>query len=124
MNGGSSMYRASALLALVALLAGCSSQGSTGLTPPAQMPAAIRPAAAPVVGGCQIFPVPSGKPTGNDWWNTDISKYPLDPNSANYIKSIPGNLHPDFGHETFYGIPFDIVPSTQKKVPVSFDYAS
>ena len=33
----------------------------------------VRPA-VPVVGGCQIFPA-------DNWWNTDISGYPLDPNS-------------------------------------------
>jgi hypothetical protein len=76
-----------------------------------------RPANVPVVGGCQIFPA-------NNWWNTDISNYPLDKLSSKYIAALPGNLHPDFGHDPDYGIPFNIVPSTQKKVPVTFDYAS
>ncbi|HZY98225.1 MAG TPA: hypothetical protein VFE36_01495 [Candidatus Baltobacteraceae bacterium] len=73
------------------------------------------------VGGCQIFPTPppSG-PTGNDWWNQDISKYPVDPKSSTYIAQLPGNLHPDFGHEAYYGIPFNIVPANQKNVPVRF----
>jgi len=69
----------------------------------------------PVVGGCTIFPP-------DNWWNTDISGYPLDPRSDRYIQSMPGNLHPDFGHNSDYGIPFNIVPSSQKRVPVSFDY--
>jgi hypothetical protein len=76
-----------------------------------------RPANVPVVGGCQIFPA-------NNWWNTDISNYPLDKLSSKYIAALPGNLHPDFGHDPDYGIPFNIVPSTQKKVRVTFDYAS
>lgn len=61
-------------------------------------------------------------------WNQDISKEPVDPNSANLIKSIGLNkpLHPDFG--TTYqgapnGIPYIIVSGDQKKVPVTFQYA-
>ncbi|MBV8066966.1 MAG: hypothetical protein JO113_03235 [Candidatus Eremiobacteraeota bacterium] len=77
----------------------------------------VKPAKVPVIAGCQIFPA-------NNWWNTDISKYPLDPLSAKYIAALPGNLHPDFGHNPDYGIPFNIVPSTQKKVPVTFHYSS
>ncbi len=73
--------------------------------------------AVPIVGGCQIFP-------SNNPWNTDISKYPLDPLSDRYIATLQGNLHPDFGQDPHYGIPFNIVPSTQKKVPVTFHYAS
>ena len=34
------------------------------------------------------------------------------------------NLHPDFGSDPTYGIPYVVVPSTQPLVPVSFDYAS
>ncbi len=79
--------------------------------------ARVKPASAPVVGGCQIFPP-------NNWWNSDISNYPLDKLSGEYIAALPGNLHPDFGHDPDYGIPFNIVPSTQKKVPVTFGYAS
>jgi hypothetical protein len=76
-----------------------------------------RRADVPVVGGCQIFP-------SNNPWNTDISQYPLDPNSDSYIGALPGNLHPDFGHNPDYGIPFVVVPKTQPKVPVRFGYAS
>lgn len=79
------------------------------------------------VGGCQIFPTPppSG-PTGNDWWNQDISKYPLDPNSAAYIKPLAGEyLHPDFGQNPTYGIPFVVVPQNQKLVKIKIvAYAS
>ena len=74
------------------------------------------------VGGCQIFPTPppSG-PSGNDWWNQDVSKYPVDANSAGYINPIAGEyLHPDFGQNPAYGIPFVVVPQNQKLVPVRF----
>ncbi|HMF27632.1 MAG TPA: hypothetical protein VKE42_02610, partial [Candidatus Cybelea sp.] len=74
-------------------------------------------ASVPIVGGCQIFPA-------DNPWNTDISNYPLDPRSDAYIAALPGNLHPDFGQNPHYGIPFNIVPSTQKKVPVTFRYYS
>ncbi len=83
--------------------------GGLGARPAAR----ARPAGVPVVGGCQIFPA-------NNWWNTDISQYPLDKNSDAYIAALPGNLHPDFGENPHYGIPFNIVPQKQKKVPVTF----
>jgi hypothetical protein len=108
---------------LFAFLAGCT--GSNGTLPAitgTNAGAALgKVATVPVVGSCKIFPTPppSG-PSGNDWWNVDISKYPLDPNSATYIKSLPGNLHPDFGQNPTYGIPFVVVPANQKLVPVKF----
>ncbi|MFN8005508.1 MAG: hypothetical protein U0V70_00475 [Terriglobia bacterium] len=59
-------------------------------------------------------------------WNRDISSDPVDPNSANYIAHMNGNtkkLHPDFGSNPTYGIPYTVVPGTQTKVPMTFDYA-
>lgn len=104
------------MLALAPAMTGCSNvAGLPAAHTPEAAPAAR--AGVPVVGGCSMFPA-------DNWWNTDISKYPLDPRSSQYIKSIPGNLHPDFGHNPDYGIPFNIVPRSQKKVPVSFDYFS
>ena len=113
------MRRAQVLIFVIAFLAGCSGAGGVppaGRLSPAAGIAGVRPT-VPVVGGCSIFPA-------NNWWNTDISKYPLDPNSNNYIASIPGNLHPDFGHNPDYGIPFNIVPASQPEVPITFDYKS
>jgi hypothetical protein len=108
----------------LALLTACAGSGSqTAALPSSAQTKNAGPHspadAPPVVTGCQIFPTPppSG-PTGNNWWNQDISTYPLDPNSANYIKALPGNLHPDFGHESYYGIPFNVVPADQPKVPI------
>jgi hypothetical protein len=104
------------LFTLAALLAGC---GGSSLSGGGVMERSdsVRAASPPIVAGCQIFPA-------SNPWNTDISKYPVDPNSANYIKSIPGNLHPDFGDTPGYGIPFNIVPANQKLVPVTFGYKS
>lgn len=111
----------SAAVAAGMILSGCS--GSVAVPPAgngSSVASAVRQRtepSVPIVGGCSIFPA-------NNPWNTDISKYPLDPRSAKYIASIPGNLHPDFGHESYYGIPFNIVPASQPFVPVKFLYKS
>ena len=58
-------------------------------------------------------------------WNRDISGDPVDLNSANYIAHMNGNtsfLHPDFGSNPAYGIPFVVVSGGQAKVPMAFDY--
>jgi hypothetical protein len=78
-----------------------------------------QPSNPPVVAGCPVFPP-------NNPWNRDISNDPVDPNSANYIAHMNGNtrfLHPDFGSNPAYGIPFIAVPGTQPRVPVTFDYS-
>ena len=56
-------------------------------------------------GGTVPQPVPEFP--ANNWWNTDISKAPVDPNSANYIHFVGGTrqLHPDFGGNASYGGP-------------------
>jgi hypothetical protein len=72
------------------------------------------------IGNCTVFP------TDNPW-NADVSGLPVDPNSAAYMATMNAgakNLHPDFGSDPTYGIPYTTVPGTQPKVPVSFDYAS
>jgi hypothetical protein len=73
------------------------------------------------LGGKRVFPP-------DNPWNQDISQLPVDPNSATLIASIGADrpLHPDFG--TVYagapnGIPYVVVPGTQPRVPVRFDYA-
>jgi len=105
------------LMLFAAVLAGCGGAGAPNAVPVQIAAAAAHASTVPVVAGCQIFPA-------NNPWNTDISHYPVDPNSANYIASIPGNLHPDFGNTPGYGIPFDVVPANQPLVPVTFGYAS
>lgn len=103
-----------------AAVAGCASGAGAPQLPNSAVlqakKAVVRPA-VPIVGGCAIFPA-------DNPWNTDISQYPVDPHSDAYIASIPGNLHPDFGHESRYGIPFNVVPASQPAVPVKFLYAS
>jgi hypothetical protein len=62
-------------------------------------------------------------------WNTQVAGAEVDPASAALIASIGAgtNLHPDFGADigggVAFGIPYVVVAGTQKKVPVSFDYA-
>jgi hypothetical protein len=65
--------------------------------------------------GCPLFPA-------SNPLNRDISRAPLDPRSASYIASIGigGHLHPDFGTNPGYGIPFTVVGPHQPRVPVRF----
>jgi len=71
----------------------------------------------PTVGGCSIFPV------SNDW-NQDISGLPLRSNSTQIITTIQSvggdNLHPDFGSNPAYGIPYSVVPADQPLVPITY----
>ena len=64
----------------------------------------------------------------NNPWNQDISRLPVDPNSNALIAAMnPGHvLHCDFGtawQGNPIGIPYAVVPGTQPRVPVSFQYA-
>ena len=70
-----------------------------------------------VIQSCPIFPP-------DNPWNADISDYCGDPNSAAYIGSINQNkqyLHPDWGTDPTYGIPYVVVPGTQPLVSVVFN---
>ncbi|MBV8301275.1 MAG: hypothetical protein JOY68_05080 [Candidatus Dormibacteraeota bacterium] len=74
-------------------------------------------AGGPDIGGCQVFPA-------DNPWNQDISSAPVDPNSATYIARIDSFrqfLHPDFGSNPSYGIPYVVVPGSQPMVPITFD---
>jgi hypothetical protein len=65
--------------------------------------------------GCPVFPA-------SNPLNQDISHAPADPNSAAYIASIGlgGHLHPDFGTNPGYGIPYTVVGQSQPRVPIHF----
>ncbi len=77
-------------------------------------------ASSPVAGapGCPIFPA-------DNVWNADVSALPTATDSAAMISSIGTGtgLHPDFGSNLSYGIPYNVVAGSQAKVPVTFDYA-
>jgi hypothetical protein len=64
---------------------------------------------------CPLFPA-------NNSLNRDISHAPVDPRSAQYIASIgpSGHLHPDFGTNPSYGIPYTVVEPNQPRVPIVF----
>jgi hypothetical protein len=66
-------------------------------------------------GKCTLLPA-------NNPWNTDISAYPVDPKSATYVNNIGASthLHPDFGSNPGYGIPYVVVPGSQPMVPITF----
>ncbi len=75
---------------------------------------------APRLGGCYLFP-------DDNFWNTPIDNLPLHPDSASYIASIGATtpLHPDFGttwNGQDIGIPFNIVPQGQARVPIRFTW--
>ena len=86
-------------------------------------PSGGHPAALPGAPNCPILPA-------DNVWNTPVANLPVDPRSAEYIAAIgPGDpLHPDFGRGDWdgqpMGIPYNVVPADQPKVPVSFMYAS
>jgi hypothetical protein len=65
--------------------------------------------------GCPIFPA-------NNALNEEIASAPVDPDSAQYVESIglTAHLHPDFGRNKSYGIPFKVVSAKQAKVPIDF----
>ena len=75
----------------------------------------------PSLAGCPILPA-------DNVWNTPIDGLPIDPNSAAYIATIgvDRGVHPDFGSGLWegapIGIPYNIVPGTQPKVKITFDY--
>ena len=77
------------------------------------------PIGAASVGGCEIRP-PS------DPWNQDITGLAVHPMSDTWVTAIGRSqrVHPDFGSNPDYGIPFTVVPEGQPLVPVTFtDYA-
>ena len=87
------------------------------LAPASAKTTAIRASSGtgPHEGSCPIFPKSNSI-------NQDISHAPVDPNSAAYIASIglTGHLHPDFGTNPSYGIPYTVVGPHQPKVPIKF----
>jgi hypothetical protein len=56
--------------------------------------------------------------TRSNLWNTDISSAPVDPNSSTTITNWVGsvNVHPDWGTDPTYGIPYVVVNGSQSLV--------
>jgi hypothetical protein len=66
----------------------------------------------------------------NNVWNTPITGLPVDPHSAEWLRSMDSSttfLHPDFGPSgdpaVPYGIPFAVVRPSHPLVRISFEYA-
>lgn len=59
-----------------------------------------------------------------DEFNRDVSGAPLDPRSDQIVAQINADggdsLHPDFGSNPAYGIPYVVVPAAQPLVPIRF----
>ena len=109
-------------LAVVGSLETISLSAAPAALPPSSssvyMPFVVRPNAiptGPTLGGCAMFPA-------DNPWNRDVSNDPVDLKSDNYIASIGAatHLHPDFGSDPTYGIPYVVVPGTQPLVPITF----
>lgn len=66
-------------------------------------------------GGCPILPA-------DNPLNEEVAGLPRSPDSQAYVESIgaSAHLHPDFGNDPSYGIPFSVVGPEQPKVPVKF----
>ena len=115
--------RSSWLLALwagLALSGGCggsTGMPSTGTGTPAGPASPSSGSGGPTIAGCPAFPA-------DNPWNRDVSGDPVDARSDPYIASMGAStfLHPDFGSDPTYGIPWTTVPGTQPRVSMSFDY--
>jgi hypothetical protein len=109
-EGNIIIRRAISLLIVLALAA-------PALARAAPQPSIAR-SALPGARACPIFP-PSNV------WNRPVSNLPVADDSATLIATIGlhTGLHPDFGHEAAYGIPYTVVDKHTTTVHVSFDYA-
>jgi len=87
------------------------------------VPALVSAHPLPGAPNCPVFPA-------NNPWNRRVDRLPVAKNSAAIIASIGLNdpVHPDFGSGLYdgepIGIPFAVVGSSTRKVPVTFQYAS
>ncbi len=71
----------------------------------------------PHIGNCSILPK-------DNVWNTPVDRLRRDQRSDVYLASIglTHKVHPDFGTDPTYGIPFTEVPSGTRLSPVEFTY--
>ena len=76
--------------------------------------------AVPKIQGCPIMPA-------DNVWNAPVNTLPVHPNSASYLATMNAtkSFHMDFGSGLYlgntFGIPFNVVPGSQPRVPVAFD---
>jgi hypothetical protein len=110
----------------------CNSTGCSGSTPSRTQATLLAPFGDPYpsLGSCAVFPPYTGSSTApsaanQTAWNQDVSKAPVDPRSSKYLAKIRSfgsnqSIHPDFGSNPNYGIPYVVVPGVQPRVPTQF----
>ena len=110
----------------------CNADGCSAYSPTRTQATLLAPFGDPYpsLGSCHVFPPFTGAATApsapdQTAWNQNISKAPVDPRSSQYltkIRSLGGNqkIHPDFGSNPTYGIPYAVVPGVQPEVPIPF----
>jgi hypothetical protein len=106
--------RAALRPAAAALLVAACAASAPSLVP--QLPPyRVAAAAVPTIAGCALFPA-------DNPWRRDISHATVRRYSAAWVRSVglDVHLHPDFGSDPSYGIPFRTVPADQPKVPIRF----
>jgi hypothetical protein len=87
------------------------------------VPALVSAHSLPGAPNCPVFPA-------DNPWNQRVDRLPVAKNSARIIATIglSDPVHPDFGSGLYagepIGIPFAVVSSHTRRVPVSFQYAS
>ncbi len=87
------------------------------------VPALVSARPLPGAPNCPVFPA-------DNPWNQRVDRLPVAKGSARIIASIGPRdpVHPDFGSGLYtgepIGIPFAVVSSRTRRVPVSFQYAS
>lgn len=109
-----------ALAGLVALRTSALPEHTPLADPPAVMTRGadrVSPPGGPSLGGCPMFP-------RDNPWNQRVDTLPVRADSAAIISRIQGlggqRLHPDFGANPSYGIPFVVVPGDQPLVPITY----
>lgn len=115
------LRRRGSLLAPAVLLAGAGVAAAAALVidAPAHVdtPAQRLTAPGPTLAGCPMFP-------GDNAWNQRVDSAPRHADSAAIIARIQAeggdDLHPDFGENPEYGIPFVVVPAAQTEVPIRY----
>jgi hypothetical protein len=98
------MRRTSRILVTALAVAGCT-----------VAPARAASSRVPTLAGCPLFPADNA-------WRRDISQLRVSKHSAQWVRSVgrAGHLHPDFGANPSYGIPYETVPKRQKRVKITF----
>jgi hypothetical protein len=113
------VVRRSALVLAVAGIIAAGLASAAALDSPATVsePADRIRAEGPSVGGCRVFPADNA-------WNQDVSAMPIHADSAAIIARIQTSggtrLHPDFGSNPAYGIPYVVVPPDQPVVQITY----